>query len=161
MLELRPEMLGGILLFNVQVKEHCASTCKVCIDYSVGIHNRLKRDELPYLIIDFQDTKDFCRVFLEEIVHLRKRIRMPMYLVGVMPRVEQFFKEYSLVGQAKIFLDPEEAIIDLKKTYSEIVHNADFSRLSLDESIKVSKVRMQHRVGGADAAPAFPDRVEL
>jgi len=139
MLELRPEMLGGILLFNVQVKEHCASTCKVCIDYSVGIHNRLKRDELAYLIIDFQDTKDFCRVFLEEIVHLRKRI----------------------LGQAKIFLDPEEAIIDLKKTYPDIVNNADFSRLSLDEPIKVSKVRMQHRVGGADAAPAIPDRVEL
>ena len=80
MLELRPEIFNGVLLFNVHVKENCIPNCKVCIDYSVGIHNRFKRDELSYLIIDFQDTKDFCRVFLEEIVHLRKRIRMPMYL---------------------------------------------------------------------------------
>ena len=42
-----------------------------------------------------------------------------------------------------------------------VMLNADISGVALDEPIKVSKVRMQHRVGGNDPIPAVPDRVEL
>lgn len=162
MIELKPEMIEGILVFNVHAKENCKKPCKLCVDYSVGIHNRLKKSELPYLIIDFQDAKDYCRTFLEEIVHLRKRIRMPMFLVGVMPRVETFFKEYSLLGQAKIFMDPESAIKDLKKTFPNLVGN-NVKDAEFKQNIQVAKSKMPNtRVPSApQQRPPIPDRVEL
>ena len=70
MVELIPEYVNNAIVFMAYNKiPHCETKCKLCVDFSVGIHNWILANEVSYIIIDLQDEKTICGVFLEELVN--------------------------------------------------------------------------------------------
>lgn len=96
MVELVPIRADDAIVLNVAKHcRFCRADCRDCCDIGVAVHNWLISTELRYVIIDLQDEKDVCPTFLQEIIQLRKRLRMPFLFAGVMDRPLKVLNDYS------------------------------------------------------------------
>ena len=146
MFRMSPENVdGGVVLLSENIQPQCDTGCKLCVDFAVGVHNWLLASQVPYVIIDFQDDKDVCRVFVEELIHLRKRLGIPFCFVGVMSRTRKIFEEYALTQD--FYLAPEEAVRTLKSKYLGLIESVDHTQVRYADKINVSKARLQQRLG--------------
>ncbi len=154
MLQLTPEKVeNAVVLMAGQIEPACEADCRLCVDFSVGIHNWLMTNEIQYVMVDLQDEKDICRVFLEELINLRKRLAMPFYFVGVMDRPRQFLNDFGIADYTHFALTPEEAADHLQATYPIVYQSGLNKKIDLRTKITVSKARLQQRLGGdAEAA---------
>jgi len=139
-MELVVEKLDGAVVFNV----HKACTagpgvCIACADFAVGIHNWLLGTDVRYVIVDLQDEKEVCYLFLEEIMQLRKRLRYPFVFAGVMDKPRQILASYDFLQQ--VFTAPQDAIAHLRKTVPQVL-NVKLDGISFGQSIQVTKPRL-------------------
>lgn len=116
-MELVPENLNGAVVFNVM--NSCGANraiCGNCSDFAVAVHNWVMNTEVRYVLIDLQDEKEICPLFLEELLQLAKRLRFPFVFCGVMERAKRILASYDFTTRSPIFVTPQEAIAYLEKT---------------------------------------------
>ena len=123
MMEFVPEKVGRAVVLNVMqgasapqpnpllpLASNAALDAFVGGDYVVGIHNWLIGTQLRYLIFDLQDEKEVPVDFLEELMQLMKRMRIPFLFAGVMDRPKAVLKSYAYTSKYPVFATVEEAI---------------------------------------------------
>ena len=69
--------------------------------------------ELEYTIIDLQDEKDICPIFLEELLLLKKRLLGPFLFAGVMEKPLDYLERFYS-SSFPIFITPEDAVRALR-----------------------------------------------
>jgi hypothetical protein len=120
-MELVPENLNGAVVFNVL--NSCGANraiCGNCAEFAVAVHNWVLTTEVKYVLVDLQDEKDVCPVFLEELLQLAKRLRFPFVFCGVMEKARRVLASYDFTTRSPIFVTPQEAVAFLEKTYPGI-----------------------------------------
>lgn len=122
MLEFIPEKIDRAVVVNVMqapstVAQPPMSQAQTALldsfvgsDFVVGIHNWLIGTPLRYLIFDLQDEKEVPTDFLEELMQLMRRLRIPFLFAGVMDRPRATLKSYAYLNKFPIFTNVEEAI---------------------------------------------------
>lgn len=121
-MDLIPENHNGAVVFNListGVANRGANDSYG--DFAVAIHNYLMNSEVRYLLLDFQDEKEICANFLEELMQLAKRLRVPFLLVGVMEKPRRILESYDFTRRWPLFLTPEEAVAYLNANYPEFL----------------------------------------
>ncbi len=117
-MELVPENLNGAVVFNIISSCNAnKSLCGNCADFAVSIHNWMMNTEVKYVLVDLQDEKEICGAFLEELMQLSKRLRVPFLLAGVMEKPRRILEAYDFVNRWPLFATPDEAIAYLDKNY--------------------------------------------
>lgn len=117
-MDLIPENLGGAVVFNVV--NSCGankSICGNCADFAVAVHNWMMNTEVRYVLVDLQDEKEICPAFLEELLQLAKRLKVPFLFAGVMEKPRRVLEAYDFLNRAPLFVTPDEAIAFLDKNY--------------------------------------------
>jgi hypothetical protein len=115
-MDLIPENLGGAVVFNLV--NSCGankSQCGNCADFAVAIHNWLMSTDIRYVLVDLQDEKEVCPVFLEELMQLSKRLRVPFLLAGVTEKPRRTLEAYDFTSRWPLFVTPEDAAAYLEK----------------------------------------------
>ena len=139
-MDFMPELVnGGVVLMASNICNNLASDCKQCPESSVAIHNWLMSTNMPYLIVDFQDEKDICKKVLEEILQLRKRLRIPFLFAGLMERPRSYVTSYAY-REYPFFETPEDAVSFLLSQNPSVLES-DYSKVKFDENIPCSRPR--------------------
>lgn len=115
-MDLVPENLGGAVVFNLI--NSCGankSQCGNCSDFSVAVHNWLINTDIRYVLLDLQDEKEVCPAFLEEILQLAKRLRVPFVFAGVMEKPQRILESYDFLSRSPLFVTPDDAILWLNQ----------------------------------------------
>ena len=102
-MDLVPESINGVTVFNLLQTKSCPKGCSDCGDFAVSIHNILLNSDFRYLIFDLQDEKEVCEKFLEETLHLWRRLRFPFLFAGVMPKPEKILMSYAYHDSYPVF----------------------------------------------------------
>ena len=157
-MDLIPEKIDGAIVFNVL--SNCSfnnNECPTCGDYAIGLHNWLMTTELKYVVVDFQDEKEVCPAFLEELLQLGKRLKYPFLFAGVMTKPRKVLDSYNYVSKFPVFVTPEEAVKALKAKSPTLLHHA-FDGIQFGTPIPIARVRVGSRVDGEEGAE--PDAEE-
>ncbi len=139
MIELIPELVDGAVICRVE--KPCKEDCEYCAEQVVHVHNWLMETELGYLIFDLQDEKDICSEFLEELLHLRKRMRIPFLFAGVVDRPKRVLEAYNYQELFPLFINPEDAVRALRLHYPEVTEAINLEKVNFGSSICGSKSR--------------------
>jgi len=140
-MDLVPENLGGAVVFNVM--NSCGANkmiCGNCSDFSVAIHNWLMTTDVRYVLLDLQDEKEICSGFLEEMLQLAKRLKIPFVFAGVMEKPRKFLESYDFLSRAPLFTTPEDAVKWLDAHYPGLTR-ASLSGLQFGMAIAQSRPR--------------------
>lgn len=114
-MDLIPILIDGAVVFNLQNTCQVKSmNCENCVNLVLNLHNWIRYSELEYTIVDLQDEKDICPVFLEELQFLRKRLRQPFLFAGVMERPQEYLESYHHKDAYPLFITPEDAVRALR-----------------------------------------------
>ncbi|MEY4630468.1 MAG: hypothetical protein RIQ81_588 [Pseudomonadota bacterium] len=147
MLELVPEKINQAVILNVHKScPHNATDCSACQDLAVGLHNWLVAHEFRYLVLDLQDEKDVCPGFIEEVLQLWKRMRVPFLFSGVMIKPRKVLESYNYQARYPIYLTPEEAVRSLNGLNIDL--GAKIEGIEFGVPIPMSRLRQGTRVDG-------------
>ena len=153
-MDLVTDRVDGAVVFNAEnVCPGGNGDCGICSDYAVALHNTMLSSGLRYVIIDLQDEKDVCPRFLEEVLQLWKRMRLPFLFTGVMERPKTTLESYSYLTVFPIYSTPEEAVSELKKNYPE-QFAAPIDGLAAGSPLNVAKSRLRGEEEGEVEATA-------
>lgn len=114
-MDIVPTFLEGAIVFNIV--EPCKiekDSCEKCSCFPLLFHNWVKEAGLSYLVFDFQDENKLCKVFLEELVNIRKRLPIPVLFAGVADSTKEFIESYNCNYDYPVFSLPEDAIRALR-----------------------------------------------
>ena len=90
-LEIVPEPIDGAIVCNVVKKKSAGfEGPDLGAELAIALHNWVKENGIPYLIIDLQDEKSVCTSFLAEILQLRRRLRVPLLFAGCLMGPEKY-----------------------------------------------------------------------
>jgi hypothetical protein len=127
MLEFVPEKIDRVVVMNViQTAKPVSNTVSpissvvdgyVGADFVVAVHNWLIGTQLRYVIFDFQDEKEVPADFLEELMQLMKRVRIPFLFSGVMQRPRALLMSYDYTSKYPIFATIDDAVAFLEQKY--------------------------------------------
>ena len=121
MLELVPEQIDGAVICNVIENPNRPRLGKDhSVDVALALYNWIKRHEMRYVILDLQDEKDVCEVFLAELMQLKKRLPIPCLFIGVMDRPLKFLCDYDYTKDFPTFTTPEDAVRALRVQYPDV-----------------------------------------
>jgi hypothetical protein len=119
-----PELIDGAVVASVcSPCGYKAGECEICQEQMVYIHNWLVETELKYLIVDLQDEKDICAGFLQSVLHLKKRLRVPFLFAGVVEKPREILQRYNY-SEFPIFVSPEDAVRALRVHYPGLTERA-------------------------------------
>ena len=159
MLELIPEKINDAVILNVGKScPHNATDCSACQDLAVGLHNWLVAHEFRYLILDFQDEKEVCPGFIEEVLQLWKRMRVPFLFSGVMERPRKIIESYNYHLRHPFYITPEEAVRSLAPANVNMA--AKLEGIEFGMAIPMSRLRAASRPEAEGEAAAADDEVE-
>jgi len=116
MFQLVPELIDGAVVCNV-IKTAEKNSLDLSVELALCLHNWIKQTELPYLILDLQDEKEVCEVFLSEVLQLRRRFKIPFLFAGVMERPRKVLEAYEYSRDFPIFITPEDAVRAIRMEY--------------------------------------------
>lgn len=139
MMDLIPTVIDGAIVCNL--KNDCSEKlldCPLCSNLSIKFHNWLVQTQIEYVVFDLQDEKDICPGFLQEILQLKKRIRIPFLFSGVMAKSRKYLDDFNYGKTFPIFLTPEDAIRALRMQFPGVTEIALKSDLSINSSLSKS-----------------------
>lgn len=121
-MDLFPEHLDGAIVFSIEsVCRSRETDCPTCRMLAIYLHNWINQAKLPYLLLDFQDEKEVCPHFLEELQFLTRRLPIPKMYVGVSDLVLNELARYVDPGEPiPVFRSAEGAIKALRLRYPGI-----------------------------------------
>lgn len=150
MLSIIPENIDSAIVCNVVGTCDQHQECEDCRELVIGIHNWLIASEQDYIVLDFQDEKEICPYLIEELVQLRKRMKIPFFFAGVMERPKQMICSYDYRAEKAIFRIPEEAVERLKELLPEQELTPDLP-IIYGEPISLIRSRYSSKMGFEDA----------
>jgi|688.fasta_scaffold444931_2 hypothetical protein len=162
MLEFVPERVDRAVVMNVfQNQQPLAASVSptsvvdsfVGADFVVAVHNWLIGTQLRYVIFDFQDEKDVPADFVEELMQLMKRMRIPFLFTGVMQRPHDLLKSYDYTSKFPIFPTSEEAITFLASKYPSLL-GAPHDGIVFGSPIEMVRSRLNGKPGEEDGEVA-------
>lgn len=160
MLELIPEKINEAVILNVGKScPHNATDCSACQDLAVGLHNWLVAHEFRYLILDFQDEKEVCPGFIEEVLQLWKRMRVPFLFSGVMERPRKIIQSYNYHLRYPFYITPEEAVRSLAPANVNL--SAKLEGIEFGVPIPMSRLRPAGRADVEGDVGAADDDVDV
>ncbi|NDE13833.1 hypothetical protein EBZ80_02780 [bacterium] len=161
MFELIPEKIDGAVILNLSKScQHNSSDCSACQDLAVGLHNWLVAHDFRYLVLDLQDEKEVCPGFIEEVLQLWKRMRIPFLFSGVMLKPRKILESYNYHSRYPIFLTPEEAVRNLVQSRVEL--GAKTEGIDFGVPIPMSRLRQAVRgEGDGEGEAVAEDDVEV
>lgn len=115
MMDIIPTLIDGAVICVLE--NGClfkARGCQDCEQLVIKIHNWLKHTSLEYMVFDFQDEKEICPTFLQELMQLRKRLRIQLLFAGVMEQPRRLLEGFNYGDTFPIFFSPEDAIRALR-----------------------------------------------
>jgi hypothetical protein len=127
-------------------------------DYVIGVHNWLISTKLKYLIFDLQDEKEVPQDFLEELLQLMRRLRIPFLFTGVMDRPKSILKSYAYTTKYPIFDNADGCIQWLTERHPEYMQ-VPFDGIQFGTPIEMIRSRLNGKSGeeGGDAAGELDD----
>lgn len=141
MLELVPEKIDGAIVCNVVENPNKPKLgTDHSVDMALALHNWIKEYEIPYMILDLQDEKDVCEVFLAEVMQLRKRLPIPFLFAGVMDRPLNFLMNYHHEREFPTFATPEDAVRALRMKFPELTES-QLSGVTYGKTISEPRIR--------------------
>ena len=141
LMDLVPENLGGAVVFNLNSSGVSSKALRGnCGEFAVAIHNWLMNTEVRYVLLDFQDEKEVCALFLEELMQLAKRLRVPFLFAGVTEKPRQMLEAYDFTRRWPLFVSPEEAILYLEQNFPGST-KAPLDGLTFGVAIATSRLR--------------------
>lgn len=145
-MELVPEVVKNTLVFNV-IKSCNANKniCGNCPDFAVAVHNTLMNTAVKYVLIDLQDEKEICPLFLEELMQLAKRLKFPFLFTGVMDRPQKILDSYAFVSRHPVFDSVVDAAAWLESKHPGITK---VSLSGIDIGVAVACSRPRNAVAG-------------
>lgn len=157
MLEFIPEKLDRAVVINVMQQARSSNPpisqtqsalldSFVGSDFVVGIHNWLISTNLRYLIFDLQDEKEVPTDFLEELMQLMRRLRIPFLFTGVMDRPKNTLKSYAYTTKYPIFGSVEEAIQWLQQNQPQLLQ-ASLDGIQFGVPIEMVRSRLNGKPG--------------
>jgi hypothetical protein len=158
MLEFVPEKIDRAVVMNVfqnqqQMTRGVAAASAVDgfvgADFVVAVHNWLIGTQLRYVIFDFQDEKDVPADFVEELMQLMKRMRIPFLFTGVMQRPHDLLKSYDYTSKFPIFASSEEAISFLDTKFPNLL-GAAHDGIIFGSPIEMVRSRLNGKPGEED-----------
>jgi len=157
MLEFIPEKIDRVVVINVM--QQLRSTLQpisqtqsalldsfVGSDFVVGIHNWLISTNLKYLVFDLQDEKEVPADFLEELMQLMRRLRIPFLFAGVMDRPKATLKAYAYLTKYPVFANVDEAIKWLSDKHPQLL-NANLDGIQFGQPIEMVRSRINGKLG--------------
>ena len=105
---------GAVICSLINSCGYKSRGCPDCDQLVIKIHNWLKHTSLEYLVLDLQDEKEICPTFLQEIMQLRKRLRVQLLFSGVMLQSRRLLEGFNYGDTFPIFLTPEDAVRALR-----------------------------------------------
>ena len=136
MTDILPTLIDGAIVLNLdntcQVKGYA---CEQCPMSAVFLHNWLRTMEVHYGIFDFQEEKEICPVFLEELIKLRKRLGIPFLFVGVMKQAQDYLELFNYGDSYPVFVTPEDAVRALRMQHPGITEGSIKPSVIFDHSI--------------------------
>jgi len=148
MLQLVPEEVDGAVVCNV-IKTGEKLQGDFSVEIALSLHNWIKQAEIPYLILDLQDEKDICEIFLSEVLQLRRRLRVPFLFAGVMERPRKVLEAYEYERDFPIFVTPEDAVRALRMQYPGVTESVSSSKVVLGKAIWEPKLSSED--GGVES----------
>ena len=157
MLEFVPEKIDRIVVLNVMQTlapsippvsqtQTALLDSFVGADFVVGVHNWLISTELRYLIFDLQDEKEVPIDFLEELMQLMRRLRIPFLFAGVTDRPRQILKSYAYTTKYPVFVDVDEARTWLEQRHPEFF-NVKLDGIQFGTPIEMVRSRLNGKPG--------------
>lgn len=124
MLELVPEKIDGAVVCNViENPEKPLMGSDHSVDMALALYNWIKSNDLRYIILDLQDEKEVCTVFLAEVMQLKKRLPIPFVFAGVMAKPLKFLSDYDYTKDFPTFATPEDAVRVLRMKHPGVTEN--------------------------------------
>ncbi len=115
MMDIIPTLIDGAVICTLHNEcSYKARACPECEQLVIKLHNWLKHTSLEYMVFDFQDEKEVCPTFLQELMQLRKRLRIQLLFAGVMEQPRKHLEGFNYGETFPIFLSPEDAIRALR-----------------------------------------------
>lgn len=158
MLEFVPEKVDRAVVMNVFQNQQPMTAAItpasvvdgfVGADFVVAVHNWIIGTQLRYVIFDFQDEKDVPADFVEELMQLMKRMRIPFLFTGVMQRPKDLLKSYDYTSKFPIFATSEEAITFLESKYPTLL-GAPHDGIVFGSPIEMVRSRLNGKPGEED-----------
>jgi hypothetical protein len=166
MLEFIPEKIDRAVVMNVMQSIRPVSSVitpassivdgYVGADFVVAVHNWLIGTSLRYIVFDFQDEKEVPADFLEELMQLMKRVRIPFLFTGVMSRPRALLSSYDYTSKFPIFGSTDEAIEYLDKKFPGLLA-APHDGIHFGTPIEMVRSRLNGKTGEDDGESVVED----
>ena len=114
-MDLTPSIADGAIVCNLS--KGCnrqTVSCESSSQLAVYFHNWLLQTKLQYVIMDFQDEREVCSEFLDEVLRLKNKLPIPFFFTGVMPNPLSYLKKYNTTKELPVFNTPEDAVRALR-----------------------------------------------
>jgi hypothetical protein len=115
-------------------------------DFVVAVHNWLIGTHLRYVIFDLQDEKEVPADFLEELMQLMKRVRIPFLFAGVMQKPRSLLESYNYVSKYPIFESIDDAIGFLEQKFPDYL-SVSFDGINFGVPIEMVRSRLNGKGG--------------
>ena len=166
MLEFIPEKVDRAVVINIMqsvrpvsnaiMPGHSVVDGYVGADFVVAVHNWLIGTSLKYIVFDFQDEKEVPADFLEELMQLMKRVRIPFLFTGVMQRPQALLSSYDYTSKFPIFGSTGEAIEYLDKKVPGLLA-APHDGIHFGKPIEMVRSRLNGKAGEDDGETVAGD----
>lgn len=166
MLEFVPEKVDRAVILNVlQNAKPVASVIAPVVsvvdsfvgaDFVVAIHNWLIGTQLKYIIFDLQDEKEVPADFLEELIQLMKRVRIPFLFTGVMQRPRALLMSYDYTSKFPVFATVDDAIAFIEQKYPSYL-GVPHDGINFGVPIEMVRSRLNGKPGEEDGEPVQED----
>ena len=166
MLEFIPEKVDRIVVMNVLQSARQISTsivpgisptdAFVGADFVVAVHNWLIGTQLRYIVFDFQDEKEVPADFLEELMQLMKRVRIPFLFTGVTSRPLALLHSYNYMSKYPVFPTTDDSIIYMEKKFPEFLE-LSHEGIIFGAPIEMVRSRLNGKAGEDEPTPETED----
>ena len=114
-MDIVPAFVDGAIVCNVvEPCKNPSGSCEKCFEFPLLFRNWVVEAGLSYLIFDFQDEKKLCFSFLEELISLRKRLKIPVLFSGLLGESKSFIERHNCGNAYPLFDLPSNAIRALR-----------------------------------------------
>jgi hypothetical protein len=156
MLEFVPEKIDRAVVMNViQSSRPVSNSLPVATsvvdsfvgaDFVVAIHNWLIGTQLRYVIFDLQDEKEVPADFLEELMQLMKRMRIPFLFTGVMQKPRALLMSYDYTSKYPIFNSIDDVINFMENKHPQLLKPGT-DGISFGSPIEMVRSRLNGKAG--------------
>lgn len=115
-------------------------------DFVVGLHNWLISTKLKYLAFDLQDEKEVPVDFLEELMQLMRRLRIPFLFAGVTSRPRKILESYAYATKYPIFGNVDDLNDWISQKQPQLL-SAEFDGINFGSPIEMVRSRLNGKPG--------------